>query len=157
MVVRCVPHGSVGVGAAPSQNRGGVNNDIPPTEQVRVTGEPREHDEELFIWRRPHLLRPFALLRRTGHPHPAMRIPRQVAGQRESRPGYQPVMQVLVRQAPQRAQHGHEQERLLVVHVWTTAGTGWQWRRVLPLGKLHSEAAQRQQMQARNQRKGIQM
>src|SRR5262249_1765837 len=99
-----------------------------------------------------------ALLGGAGHPHTAARVARQPAGQREGRPGHQPVMHVLVGQAPQRAQQREQQQRLLGVDPWPPSRSRRQRRwTAMAAGEPHRQAAQREQMQAGNERQRIEM
>jgi hypothetical protein len=107
---------------------------MPPPPTDGGTGEAppqpsphRQHEEHLTGWR-PGRPQPLGLLRLAGHPRPALRSQRQTAGQRQRRPGHQPVVQLLIGEAPQRAQRCQEQQRLLAIDARRPARTGGQRR-----------------------------
>ncbi|HET8905659.1 MAG TPA: hypothetical protein VFN11_01705 [Ktedonobacterales bacterium] len=56
-------------------------------------------------------------------------------------------MQVLIRQAPERAQQCQQEERFLVISAWSSTGTRWQQGWAAVSGDLNSQPAQGEQMQ----------
>jgi hypothetical protein len=64
-----VADGGVGIGPAPGQDRGTVDDHITAPHQVRVAGQIPQHDEEVFVGRGAQPLSALALLGRTRHAH----------------------------------------------------------------------------------------
>ena len=136
----------VRIAAPPSEQGCAVHNDIPPPDQARLLGQMHEQDKQCLERRGARVVGAFALLGGTGNLHSSLRVTRQSTRLRQRGPVHQPVMQVLVGQAPQRAQQRHEQQRFLSVAARTPARTRRYRRGTPPLRPLHGEAAQRQQM-----------
>ncbi len=104
VVVRRMPQRRIRVTAAPGQDGGAVDDEIAPADEAAVERQADEDDEQALTRRGAGLGPPTALLGGAGHPRTALTIRRQTAGEREGGPGHQPIMQVLIREAPQRAQ-----------------------------------------------------
>lgn len=155
MVARGVPHGSFGAGPPPGQDRGAVDDDIPSPDEAGRARAVHQHDEEQLVQRRPGPLGALALLGRTGHAHAAPRVSRQPAGQGEGRPGHQPIMHILIGQAPQRLRLRDEQPRLLRVDLRVPAGSRRQWWRAVAPGEPRGQPAQREQMQPGDERERV--
>jgi hypothetical protein len=56
---------------------------------------------------------------------------------------------------PQRAQQGEQQEGLLTIEPWASAGTGRQRGRTAPLSKPDRQLTHGEQMEASNEREGV--
>lgn len=117
--------------------------------------EADEHHEQRLARRRPSTSGAFALLRGTGHAWASGGIEREATGEREGWPGHQPVVQVLIGEAPERPQQAQQQQGFLRVAARTPAGTGRQRGRTAPVGQLNGEPTQREQMQAIDEREGV--
>jgi hypothetical protein len=96
-MVRGMTHRGIGVGAAPSQDRGTIYDEVAPAHEAPMAGKAHEHDQQALARRRSGLHAPAALLGGAGHPRTPVRIGWQPTGQREGGPGLQPVMQILIR------------------------------------------------------------
>ena len=86
---------------------------------------------------------------------PANYAQRQAAGERESRPAHQPIVQILLGELPQRAQQGEQQEAFLAIHPQTSAGPGRQPRGTAPVGELDRQPTQGEQVQTADEREDI--
>jgi hypothetical protein len=92
----------IGIGPAPSQDRGAVDDEVTPARQSQPQPGPHQEHEEQLAGRGARRAQPLALLRLAGYPRLACWW--QSAGPGEGGPGIQPVMDLLIRQAPERAE-----------------------------------------------------
>jgi hypothetical protein len=118
---------------------------------------PHQQDKEHLAGQRPGRPQPLGLLRLAGHARLGIRPTRQSTGPGQRRPGTQPVMQFLIRQAPQGAQQPKQQQGIVCENARDSARTRWQRRRTLTLGLANRGPTQLQQVQASHQRECIQM
>jgi hypothetical protein len=146
MVGGRMAEGRIGIGPPPGQKRRTINDQITRPRQPHPQACPHQEHKHHFAPWCPSGPQPLGLLRLAGHARPAVSPLRQPAGSRQRRPGAQPVMHLLVRQTPQRAQQRQKQERVLAIDARRTARTSGQRRRTLPLGELDGELTQGEQL-----------
>ncbi len=102
MMVGGVAHRRIGVAPAPGEDRGAIDDQVAPADEVQAPRELHDDHQQHLARRRTGLRPPAALLRGAGHAWPTLSVGRQPASERQGRPGYQPVTQILIRQPPQR-------------------------------------------------------
>jgi hypothetical protein len=78
-------HRSIGIGFAPRQDRGAINDEIASPHQTAVQGVQDAEDEEGFMDRCPGTLTTFALLRRTGKAQLPLSVAWQATSHRQGR------------------------------------------------------------------------
>src|SRR5215469_1021202 len=112
MVSGSVANGSIGIGPAPSQDGGAVADEIAGTDEAAANRHSYHGDEQRLGPWSSGTRRPFPLLRGTGHPGGSLSVERQTTGERarERGPTDQPIVHVLIGEAPERAQE-RERER----------------------------------------------
>jgi hypothetical protein len=146
VVVRRMAHRRIGVTAPPRQDRSTIDDEVAPADEAQMPCELHGDHQQHFAGRRTHLGAAATLLRGAGHGRTTLGVKRQPANEGQRGPGHQPVMQILIRQAPQRADERQQQERFLAISARATPRTRWQWRWALPVSQLHRQPAQRQQL-----------
>jgi hypothetical protein len=156
-VVRGMAHRRIGIGSPPSQDGRAVDDEVAPADEASIPGQPHEHDEQALARRSARLRRAPALLGGTGHKGMPVPVGRQATGTRQRGPRHQPIMQVLLRSAPQRAQQRQQQKRFLAVTPGAPAGPGGQRWWAPTLTQAYGQAAQRQQMQAGDEHERIEV
>jgi hypothetical protein len=119
--------------------------------------ELHDHDQHHLAQRGARLRAAAPLLGGAGHADLVVVVAGQPTCQGQSGPRHQPFMQVLIRQAPQRAQHSQQEEGLLAVPTRAPTRTGWQRQWAVPLRQAHRQPAQCQQVQLPDQGEGIQV
>src|SRR5436309_9546437 len=107
--------------------------------------------------RRSSSVATFALLGRAGNARLSLFIQRQATGQSQSGPTLEPVMPVLIGEAPQGTQETDQEQALLTVGAWSSAGPSRQGRRTATVGQTNGQPAKGEQMQRRDQRQRITM
>ena len=145
----------IGISAAPGHDRGAVDDQVARAHDAPTDGFcDDEHDEHL-AGRGSGPRRALPLLRGAGHPERAVGAGRQAAGDRACGPRAQPVGHGARRETPECAQQRDQQQRLLAVAARGATRPRWQGRGAAALGLLDRPAAQREQMQARHEREGV--
>jgi hypothetical protein len=118
---------------------------------------PHQEDEQHLAGRSARSTQALGLLRLAGHARPTIWSRWQPASQRQRRPGAQPVMDLLIGQAPQCPQQGHQQQGSLAIDPRRSTRTRGQRRGTLLLSELHRHATHLQEVQAGDQRQRVQM
>jgi hypothetical protein len=116
-------HGGIGIGPAPSQDGGAVDDEIAGTDEAAANRHSYHGDEQHLGHWSSGTRRPFPLLRGTGHPGGSLSVERQATGERERGPTDQPIVHVLIGEAPERAQEREQQQRFLTITAWAPART----------------------------------
>ncbi len=124
MVCGSVTSGGIGIASAPGQDGRTIDNQIASANQMATHGTPDGEDEESFKRRAPARLPAFAQLGRTGDVRLTIGSQWQSASQRQRRPTRQPLMDILVGEAPQRFEQGDQQQRLFAINAGATALSG---------------------------------
>jgi hypothetical protein len=91
----------IGIGPAPGQDRGTVDDEVAPARQAHPEPGAHQQHEEQLAGRGTRGPQPLALLRLAGHARLAIRSRGQPTGPGQRWPGIQPVMGLLIRQAPE--------------------------------------------------------
>src|SRR2546421_526461 len=103
MVSRSMTNGRIRVGATPSEDGSAIDDEAPRSHQPTTKGCQHTQHEEGLWHRRTSTVGALALLRRTGNAGSSIQTLWQVTSQGKGRPSHEPVMQILIRQTPQRA------------------------------------------------------
>jgi len=130
----------------PGQDGGTIYDQIPCPDQSSTEGSEHAQNEERLGGRCSGGLATLALLGGTLNAWPPIMTQRQAAGQGQSGPSLEPVVQILVRQPPQRAQEC-QQQGLLTVGAWCASWSGRQGGRTSAMSQAHRQTTERQQMQ----------
>jgi hypothetical protein len=151
VVVRGVADGRVGVAPPPGQDRGAVDDEVAPTDEAAVSGEPDQDHQQRLTGRCTGLRRTAALLGGAGYDRPTSRVGGEPTGEGQRGPRHQPVVQILVRQAPGRAQQRQQEQRLLAVAPRAPTKTGGQGRGTTSSSEADRHSAQGQEVQRAHQ------
>jgi len=147
MVSGGMADGGVWIGPAPRQDGVAIDDEIAGTDEAAADRRAYHDHEQCLGHGSASTRRPFPLLRGTGHLGASQSVEREVTGARECGPTDDPVVQVLIREAPELAQEGEQQQRFLTIPARTPAKTGRQRGWTAPMSRAHGEATQRKQMQ----------
>ena len=110
MVVRGMADRRIGVASPPRQDGSAIDDEIAPADEAPMARQADQHDEQALAGWGTRLGRAPALLGGAGHIRPAVHVSGQPTRPGQRGPGHQPVMQVLIRQPPQRAQQRQQQQ-----------------------------------------------
>src|SRR5258708_6558931 len=97
--------------------------------------------------RRSGRMATFALLRFARNARLSFFVQGQSTGQSERWPTFEPVVHILIRQAPQGTQQADEQQALLAIRSWRTSWTGGQGRRATTMSDANGKMTEGEQMQ----------
>jgi hypothetical protein len=109
-----VADSGIGIGPAPSQNGGAVDDEIARTDEAAANRHAHRHahrdDEQCLGHWSANTRRSFPLLRGTGRPGGSLSVEWEATGERERGPTDDPIVHVLIGEAPERPQQGEQQQ-----------------------------------------------
>lgn len=155
MLSRSMAIGGIGISSTPGEDGNAIDNQIASPNQPRTERVQNGEDEQRLVQRRSRRVTAFPLLGFTRNAYLAIFAHRQTTSQGEGRPGLQPVVHILIGQAPQRTQEGNKQQGFFAVRSWGSTWTGGQGRRTPMVSQTHCHPAQTEQVQGTNKGQGI--
>ncbi len=157
MVSGGMADGGIGVGAAPGQDGGAVDDQIAGADEPPVQRQAHDDDEERLGHGAPARL-PRASTAATDWAPAGWPCASRGSPQASARAGQPPANRAyLGRRGATACAAAPEQQATPPVAPRAPARSRWQGRRTAPVRVAHRQAAQRQQMQAGDEREGVQM
>lgn len=154
---RGMPDLRVGITPPPRQDGGAVDDEITRPDEPTADGNLHCQNEQRLACRSSGSLFTLPLLGSRRDTRLTMSIKGQPACERQGRSTAQPIVHILVREAPQRPEQGNQQQRFLGVDSWVASRTSGQRRWTPSIRQVYREPTEGKQMEAGDQGQSIQV
>lgn len=149
--------GGIGISATPSEDGSALTDEITGSNESRTQSVQHCEHEKRRMQGSSRSMAAFALLGCARNADLSIFAQRQTAGQGQRRPPFQPVVPILLRQAPQGTQPSKKEQARLAGGTRCASKAGRQWWSTTVVSHVNGETTQGKHMQGADQRECIQV